>query len=80
MILFALWKYSCTDKTVVICDHFVSTLNKYAMVIDRKEYLDKLYSKRWNGKVKIITGIRRDYNDIYKIWTRNLPLKNYMLE
>lgn len=29
------------------------------MIIDRKEYLDKLYSKRWNGKVKIITGIRR---------------------
>lgn len=29
------------------------------MIIDRKEYLDKLYAKRWNGKVKIITGIRR---------------------
>ena len=29
------------------------------MIIDRKEYLDKLYSKRWNGKVKIITGVRR---------------------
>ena len=29
------------------------------MIIDRKEYLDKLYSKRWNGKVKIITGIGR---------------------
>lgn len=29
------------------------------MIIDRKEYLDKLYAKRWNGKVKTITGIRR---------------------
>ena len=29
------------------------------MIIDRKEYLNKLYAKRWNGKVKIITGIRR---------------------
>ena len=29
------------------------------MIIDRKEYLDKLYSKRWNGKVKIITGIAK---------------------
>lgn len=29
------------------------------MIIDRKEYIDNLYSKCWNGKVKIITGIRR---------------------
>ena len=29
------------------------------MIIERKEYLDKLCAKRWNGKVKIITGIRR---------------------
>lgn len=29
------------------------------MVIERNEYVDKLMSKRWNGKVKIITGIRR---------------------
>ena len=29
------------------------------MVIDRQEYIDKLLAKRWNGKVKIITGIRR---------------------
>ena len=29
------------------------------MVIDRQEYIDKLLVKRWNGKVKIITGIRR---------------------
>ncbi len=29
------------------------------MVINRKHYLDLLMHKRWNGKVKIITGIRR---------------------
>ena len=29
------------------------------MVIDRQEYIDNLLAKRWNGKVKIITGIRR---------------------
>ena len=29
------------------------------MVIERKEYISLLMQKRWNGKVKIITGIRR---------------------
>ncbi len=29
------------------------------MIIDRSDYVDKLMQKRWNGKVKIITGIRR---------------------
>lgn len=29
------------------------------MIIERKEYLQQLLAKRWNGKVKIITGIRR---------------------
>ena len=29
------------------------------MIIERKKYLDLLMAKRWNGKVKIITGIRR---------------------
>ena len=29
------------------------------MLIERKEYVDKLMAKRWNKKVKIITGIRR---------------------
>ena len=29
------------------------------MIIERNEYVDKLMSKRWNKKVKIITGIRR---------------------
>lgn len=29
------------------------------MVIERNEYIKQLMQKRWNGKVKIITGIRR---------------------
>lgn len=29
------------------------------MIIERNEYLDRLLATRWNGKVKIITGIRR---------------------
>ena len=29
------------------------------MVINRSHYIDLLMHKRWNGKVKIITGIRR---------------------
>ena len=29
------------------------------MMIERKQYVDKLLSKSWNGKVKIVTGIRR---------------------
>ena len=29
------------------------------MIISRQEYIDKLLAKRWNGKVKIITGVRR---------------------
>ena len=29
------------------------------MVIQRDHYINELLSKRWNGKVKIITGIRR---------------------
>ncbi len=29
------------------------------MIIERPEYLSQLLAKRWNGKVKIITGIRR---------------------
>lgn len=29
------------------------------MVIQRNQYINELLSKRWNGKVKIITGIRR---------------------
>jgi len=29
------------------------------MIINRKQYIKELLNKRWNGKVKIITGIRR---------------------
>lgn len=29
------------------------------MIINRNGYIEELVSKRWNGKVKIITGIRR---------------------
>ena len=29
------------------------------MIIKREQYVKELLSKRWNGKVKIITGIRR---------------------
>lgn len=29
------------------------------MVINRSEYVEQLLAKRWNGKVKIVTGIRR---------------------
>jgi len=29
------------------------------MIIDRSEYVNLLLAKRWNGKVKIVTGIRR---------------------
>lgn len=40
-----------------MCNLFVSVLilNKY-MIIERNEYLDQLLAKKWNGKVKIITG------------------------
>ncbi len=30
-----------------------------AMIIKRDHYVEALLSKRWNGKVKIVTGIRR---------------------
>ena len=29
------------------------------MDIQRNDYVERLYAKSWNGKVKIITGIRR---------------------
>lgn len=33
------------------------------MIIDRNEYIEQLLAKRWNGKVKIVTGIRRSDED-----------------
>ena len=29
------------------------------MIIERNEYLNQILAKRWNDKVKIITGVRR---------------------
>ena len=47
-----------------------------AMVIKRDKYINELLSKRWNGKVKIITGIRRCgksflLSTLYKDYLRN---------
>ena len=30
--------------------------------IERKNYLDKLIAKKWNGRIKIIAGLRRAGN------------------
>ena len=51
--------YLCTAKTVAIATKFAVQINKTIMAIDRNDYVDMLMRKRWNGKVKIITGIRR---------------------
>ena len=40
-------------------DQSFTTKHFVIMLIERKQYVDKLFSKSWNGKVKIITGIRR---------------------
>ena len=29
------------------------------MIVYREQYIRELINKRWNGKVKIVTGIRR---------------------
>lgn len=50
--------YFCADKIPVIHISFVN--NKIQnMIIERNTYVNQLLAKRWNGKVKIITGIRR---------------------
>ena len=46
------------------------------MIINRGEYLSKLLVKQWNGKVKIITGIRR----CGKSYLLSTLYKNYLLE
>ena len=46
------------------------------MIINRDEYLSKLLAKQWNGKVKIITGIRR----CGKSYLLSTLYKNYLLE
>lgn len=62
--------YFCTDKK---CDktQFLS-IN---MIIERNTYLKKLIAKRHNGKIKIVTGIRRCgksflLSTIYANWLR----------
>ena len=40
------------------------------MVIQRGQYVSELLSKRWNGKVKIITGIRSCGVDHCKGWQK----------
>ena len=52
-IIFALKNHSCYTTI------FSVTSKKVLMVIDRNEYIEQLLAKRWNGKVKIVTGIRR---------------------
>lgn len=29
------------------------------MLFNRDKYLDKLIKKEWNGRIKVITGVRR---------------------
>ena len=45
------------------------------MIIERKQYIEALLSKRWNGRVKIITGIRR----CGKSFLLSTLYKNYLL-
>ena len=50
-------------------------------MIARPIYLEKLIDKKWNGRIKIITGIRRSGKstllfDIYKEYLLNLGIKN----
>ena len=53
--------YLCTAKSVEYSTVFAVELKERIgkMVIQRGQYVSELLSKRWNGKVKIITGIRR---------------------
>lgn len=46
------------------------------MIIERNDYLNQLLAKRWNGKVKIITGIRRSG----KSFLLSTLFKNRMIE
>ncbi len=52
LISFALQKWS-NSATKFAVKRFLM------MIINREHYVKELLSKRWNGKVKIITGIRR---------------------
>lgn len=46
------------------------------MIIDRPYYINQLFAKRWNGKVKIITGIRR----CGKSFLLSILFKNRLIE
>lgn len=46
------------------------------MIIQRDQYVSELLSKRWNGKVKIITGIRR----CGKSFLLSMLYKDYLLK
>lgn len=46
------------------------------MIIERNEYINQLLAKQWNGKVKIITGIRRSG----KSFLLSTLFKNRMIE
>jgi len=45
-----------TSRIVAIATKFVILC---VMNILRNEYVERIYAKSWNGKVKIITGLRR---------------------
>lgn len=46
------------------------------MIIERKEYVEQLLAKQWNGKVKILTGIRRSG----KSFLLSTLYKNYLID
>ena len=53
------------------------------MIIKRGQFVNELLSKRWNGKVKIITGIRRCgksflLSTLYKEIPRNATMSSSM--
>ena len=50
-------------------------------MIERRKYLEKLISKKNNGLVKVITGIRRCGKsyllfNIYKGYLKSIPVRN----
>ncbi len=46
------------------------------MIIQRREYVEQLLARRWNGKVKIITGIRR----VGKSFLLSTLYKNFLIK
>ena len=73
----SLFSYFCTAKTVVTDTYFCSRIvNNMEQIIERKQLIYELLSKRRNGKVKIITGIRR----CGKSFLLSTLYKNHLLE